>query len=108
MQQTVLNRLGGSGGLSTSGLRTTGPDTVGASTPSEQTTFSKGNVWGEVTYQCGDRSSDDRSGGWNRNLFQLTFGSDLYTAEETTFGAGFSPSNATMNPVYGSSTVQQG
>ncbi len=108
MQQTVLNRLGGSGGLSTSGLRTTGPGTAGASTSSEQTTFSKGNVWGEVTYQRGDRSSDDRSGGWNSNLFQLTFGSDLYTAEDTTFGAGFSLSNTTMNPVYGSSTVQQG
>ena len=108
MQQTVLNRLGGSGGLSTSGLRTTGPGTAGASTPSEQTTFSKGNVWGEVTYQRGDRSSDDRSGGWNSNLFQLTFGSDVYTAEDTTFGAGFSLSNTTMNPVYGSSTVQQG
>lgn len=73
MLQTVLNRLGGSGGLSTSGLRTTGPGTAGASTPSEQTTFSKGNVWGEVTYQRGDRSSDDRSVGWNRNLFKLTF-----------------------------------
>ena len=74
----------------------------------ESKTFSNGNIWGDLAYQRSDRSSDSHSGGWNSNLYQLTFGSDFYSANGSRLGAGFSLSNTTLNPVYGSSTIQQG
>ena len=91
-QQTVLNRLGDTPSLSTA----------------EAKAFSNGNVWGDLTYQRGNRSSDSQSGGWNSNLYQLTFGSDFYSANGTKIGGGFALSSTTLNPVYGAATIQQG
>jgi len=74
----------------------------------EAKSFSNGNVWGDLAYQRGNRASDSQSGGWNSNLYQLTFGSDFYSSNGTTLGAGFALSSTTLNPVYGASTIQQG
>lgn len=90
-QQAVLNRLGDTPSLTTA----------------EAKTFSNANVWGDLAYQRGNRSSDSQSGGWNSNLYQLTFGSDLYSSHGTTLGAGFALSSTAVNPVYGSATIQQ-
>lgn len=121
-QQAVLNRLGDMAGL---GLNMPMPSVnmstqVGgapsasvSSNPSvnpkaDAQSFSKGNVWGELAYQRGNRSSDSQSGGWNSNLYQLTFGTDFYSSNGTTAGAGLALSSTTLNPAYGSSTIQQG
>lgn len=66
------------------------------------------HIWGSATYQRGARSSDDRSNGWNSNLYQLAFGADLYRSGNVQLGAGFSLSNTSLNPTYGSSLIQQG
>ena len=121
-QQAVLNRLGETAGLNinmpmataTSATTLGGVPGAGVSSnpnvnpTAEAKAFSNGNIWGDLAYQRGDRSSDSHSGGWNSNLYQLTFGSDFYSSNGTTMGAGFSLSNTTLNPVYGSSTIQQG
>lgn len=100
-QQTVLHRLGDTAGFDTLAERF---NAQAAQAPS-----TSNNAWGSIDYQRGDRSGDDHSGGWSSDLFQLTLGSDLYVADETTLGAGFSVSNITLNADYsGSSTVQQG
>jgi len=70
--------------------------------------FSNGNVWGELAYQKGNRASDSYSGGWNSNLYQLVFGSDFIKANGLTVGGGFALSSTTLNPTYGSGTIQQG
>jgi len=74
----------------------------------EAKAFSNGNVWGELAYQRGNRSSDSQSGGWSSNLYQLTFGSDFYSSNGTIAGTGLALSSSTLNPAYGSSTIQQG
>jgi hypothetical protein len=121
-QQAVLNRLGDTAGLglnmpmaSTNMSTQVGgaPSAAVSSNPSvnpnaEAKAFSKGNVWGELAYQRGNRSSDNQSGGWSSNLYQLTFGSDFYSANGVTLGGGLALSSTTVNPVYGSSTIQQG
>ena len=100
-QQTVLHRLGDTAGFDTLAERF---NAQAAQAPS-----TSNNAWGSIDYQRGDRSGDNHSGGWSSDLFQLTLGSDLYVADETTLGAGFSVSNITLNADYsGSSTVQQG
>ncbi len=70
--------------------------------------FSNGNVWGDLAYQKGNRSSDSYSGGWNTNLYQLVFGSDYYVSEGFRVGGGIALSSTTLNPTYGSGTIQQG
>ncbi|CAN1572129.1 Ubl_ubiquitin domain containing protein [Burkholderiaceae bacterium] len=121
-QQAVLNRLGDTAGLglnmpmaSTNMSTQVGgaPSASVSSNPSvnpnaDAQSFSKGNVWGELAYQRGNRSSDSQSGGWSSNLYQLTFGSDFYSSNGTIAGAGLALSSTTLNPVYGSSTIQQG
>ncbi len=121
-QQAVLNRLGDTAGLtmttpmasaSTSTQVRGAPSAAVSSNPSvdpsaEAKAFSKGNVWGELAYQRGSRSSDSQSGGWSSNLYQLTFGSDFYSANGTTLGGGLALSSTTVNPAYGSATIQQG
>jgi hypothetical protein len=99
-QQSVLARLGDNASLGATGSLT--------NPTAETKSFSNRNVWGELTYQRGIRSSDSQSGGWNSNLYQLTFGSDFYKADRTTLGAGFALSSVTLNPVYGAATIQQG
>ena len=74
----------------------------------EARAFSNGNVWGDLAYQKGNRSSDSNSGGWNTNLYQLVFGSDFYVSNGMRLGGGIALSNTTLNPTYGSGTVQQG
>lgn len=111
MQRAVLNRMGDTAGLSmTQQLANNNPNVsaTNASSNADAKSFSKGNVWGDLAYQRGNRSSDSQSGGWNSNLYQLTFGSDFYTSNGATMGAGFALSSTTLNPVYGSSTIQQG
>jgi uncharacterized protein with beta-barrel porin domain len=121
-QQAVLNRLGDTAGLtmttpmtsaSTSTQMGGAPSAAVSSNPSvnpsaEAKSFSKGNVWGELAYQRGNRSSDSQSGGWSSNLYQLTFGSDFYSSNGTTLGGGLALSSTTVNPAYGSATIQQG
>jgi autotransporter-associated beta strand protein len=121
-QQAVLNRLGDTAGLglnmpmaSTNMSTQVGgaPSASVSSNPSvnpraDAQSFSKGNVWGELAYQRGNRSNDSQSGGWSSNLYQLTFGSDFYSSNGTIAGAGVALSSTTINPVYGSSTIQQG
>jgi autotransporter-associated beta strand protein len=121
-QQAVLNRLGDTAGLglnmpmASSNMSTQvggAPSAAVSSNPSvnpkaDAQSFSKGNVWGELAYQRGNRSSDNQSGGWSSNLYQLTFGSDFYSANGVTLGGGLALSSTTVNPVYGSSTIQQG
>ena len=122
VQQTVLSRLGDSAGsglnmptanlnsaLSLGGV----PSAAVSSNPNvnpnaEVKAISNGNVWGDLAYQRGNRASDNQSGGWNSNLYQLTFGSDFYSSNGTTLGGGFALSSTTINPVYGTATVQQG
>ncbi|MDN4015518.1 autotransporter domain-containing protein [Zwartia panacis] len=70
--------------------------------------FANGNVWGDLVYQKGHRTSDNYSGGWNSNLYQLVFGSDFLTTHGMTVGGGLALSNTTLNPSYGSGTIQQG
>jgi hypothetical protein len=121
-QQAVLNRLGDTAGLgmnmaipSTNMSTQVGgaPSTSVSSNPNvnpkaDAQSFSKGNVWGDLAYQRGNRSSDSQSGGWSSNLYQLTFGSDFYSSDGTIAGAGLALSSSTLNPAYGSSTIQQG
>jgi ubiquitin len=121
-QQAVLNRLGDTAGLglnipmaSTNMSTQVGgaPSASVSSNPSvnpnaDAQSFSKGNVWGELAYQRGNRSSDSQSGGWSSNLYQLTFGTDFYSSNGTIAGAGLAMSSTTLNPTYGTSTIQQG
>ena len=127
VQQTVLSRLGDTTGLGTPGALMNPNASVGINASSlgsvptsavssnpnvnpnaEVKTLSNGNVWGDLAYQRGNRASDSQSGGWNSNLYQLTFGSDFYSSNGRTLGGGFALSSTTINPVYGSATVQQG
>jgi hypothetical protein len=121
-QQAILTRLSETGSLGMTGQMDNpnmstqaggAPTAAVSSNPNvhqkaEAKSFSKGNVWGDLAYQRGNRSSDSQSGGWSSNLYQLTFGSDLYSSNGTTLGAGFALSSSTINPVYGSSSIQQG
>lgn len=74
----------------------------------ESKSLSNGNVWGDLVYQNGNRTSDSNAGGWNSNLYQLVFGSDFFTANGMKLGGGLALSNTTLNPTYGSATIQQG
>lgn len=131
MQQAVQARLGDTIGLglprsmnsadgnteamgSTNAVLSGGvPTAAMGSNPSvnpavDAASFSNGNVWGELAYQRGNRSSDNYSGGWSSNLYQLVFGSDFYAENGMKLGGGFALSSTTLTPVYGSATVQQG
>ena len=77
-------------------------------TNAEANAFTNGNVWGDLAYQKGNRSSDSYSGGWNTNLYQLVFGSDFYVSDGFRVGGGIALSSTTLNPTYGSGTIQQG
>lgn len=74
----------------------------------EYQSLTKGNIWGDLVYQKGNRSSDSYSGGWNSNLYQMVFGSDFYVTSGMRVGGGFALSSTTLNPTYGSGTLQQG
>ncbi len=93
-----------SGGVSSSAV-STNPN-VNLNT--EYMSLSNGNVWGDLVYQKGNRSSDSYSGGWNSNLYQLVFGSDFYASDALRLGGGIALSNTNLNPTYGSGTIQQG
>ncbi len=131
VQQAVLTRLGDTMGIGLPNSMTTpsgntalmsaantvlsggvAPATVSSNQAVDQTVeaqkFSNGNVWGDLAYQKGNRGSDNNSGGWNSNLYQLVFGSDFYTANGMKLGGGLALSNTTLNPTYGSGTIQQG
>lgn len=131
VQQAVLTRLGDTMGI---GLPNTMTSPVGnttlmatsntalsgglassavSSNPSvnpqaDYKSLTNGNVWGELVYQKGNRSSDSNSGGWNSSLYQLVFGSDFYVANGMRAGGGIALSSTTLNPTYGSGTIQQG
>jgi len=98
VQQAVLTRLGDTMGLglpqslispNTALMNTTNTALSGSVTNSAvgtnpnanlstgMTSLNNGNVWGELAYQKGNRSSDSNSGGWNSNLYQLVFGADF-------------------------------
>ena len=96
---TALN--GGIAGTAVSTNPSVNPNT-------EAKAFSNGNVWGDLAYQYGNRTSDSNSGGWNSNLYQLVFGSDFISANGMKLGGGIALSNTTLNPTYGSATIQQG
>ena len=130
-QQAVMSRLGDTMGLSLPGAMSNPaenmammarsnaalsggvPNASVSSNPSvnpkaESTAFSNPNAWGELAYQRGNRGSDGYSGGWSSNLYQLIFGSDFYAASGVRAGGGLALSNTTLNPSYGSGTIQQG
>ncbi|WP_290195029.1 autotransporter outer membrane beta-barrel domain-containing protein [Zwartia vadi] len=123
LQQAVLSRLGDTAGLNMSTpisgsmvslINNAGgvPSAAISSNPAvnpetDAKSFSNGNVWGDLAYQRGNRASDNQSGGWNSNLYQLTFGSDFYYSDSIMLGAGFALSNTTLTPVYGTATIQQ-
>jgi len=130
VQQAVLTRLGDTMGLGVpnamtpvgnSALMTSSnvalsgglaPSTV-SSNPSvdpntEYKSLMNGNIWGDLAYQKGNRSSDSYSGGWNSNLYQLVFGSDFYVAKGMRVGGGIALSSTSLNPTFGSGTIQQG
>lgn len=129
VQQAVMTRLGDTMGIGLPNSNPTGNTGLMATTntalsggvaisavstnPSvnpnaDAKTFSNGNVWGDLAYQYGNRNSDSNSGGWNSNLYQLVFGSDFYTANGMKIGGGLALSSTTLNPTYGSGTIQQG
>jgi hypothetical protein len=95
-----------SGGVTNAAV-SNNPD-VNAAIESKSLANANANVWGDLAYQKGNRSSDSHSGGWNTNLYQLTFGSDFYVTNGMKLGAGFALSSTTLNPTYGSGTIQQG
>lgn len=131
VQQAVMSRLGDTTGMA---LPSSMTSFVGNATPmdnanaaisggipsaavsfnphvnpnTENRSYSNGNVWGDMAYQRGNRSSDSYSGGWNSNLYQVVFGTDFYTANGMKVGGGLSYSNTNLNPKYGSGTIQQG
>ncbi len=74
----------------------------------EYKSLTNGNVWGDLVYQKGNRSSDSNSGGWNSNLYQLVFGSDFYVANGMRLGGGVALSSTTLTPIYGSGIILQG
>jgi fibronectin-binding autotransporter adhesin len=128
VQQAVMSRLGDTMGIGLPSAMTapTGnkalmgisatevvPTSAVHSNPSanlntENATFNNGKVWGELAYQKGNRSSDNYSGGWSSNLYQLVFGSDVYSKNGLTLGGGIALSNTVLNPSYGAATIQQG
>jgi autotransporter-associated beta strand protein len=131
LQQAVLSRLGDTMGISlpaamtnpagnttlmgnsnvalSGGVPTSATSSNPALNPSmEAKSFSNANIWGDIAYQQGNRSSDSYSGGWRSNLYQLVFGSDFYTENGMRIGGGVALSNTTLNPIYGSGTIQQG
>lgn len=98
------NNMALSGGLATSSVSSNprvDPNT-------EYKSLMNGNIWGDLAYQKGNRSSDSYSGGWNSNLYQLVFGSDFYVTKDMRVGGGIALSSTTLNPTYGSGTIQQG
>ena len=127
VQQSVLNRLGDTMGigLPSSMTNSTGNTDLMANTQAtmsggvataavstnpnaEAKSFNNGNIWGDLAYQKANRSSDEYSGGWNSNLYQLVFGSDFQTESGATIGGGLALSNTNLSPTYGSATIQQG
>lgn len=131
VQQAVLTRLGDTAGLGlpdvmtnpagnsalmnttntalNGGVASSAVSTNPSINPNaEAQAFSNKNVWGELAYQKGNRSSDSYSGGWNSNLYQLVFGSDWFKSNGMTMGGGFALSSTTLNPTYGSGMIQQG
>ena len=99
VQQSVLARLSENTGFGS--MQQANPVTTHSS-------LSNSRVWGDLSYQKLNRGSDSFSGGWNSNLYQLAFGSDWKSEQDLTLGGGFSLSNTSLNPVYGSGTIQQG
>jgi autotransporter-associated beta strand protein len=131
VQQAVQNRLGDTMGLSvpssmtnpagntalmgaTNTILNSGVASAAVSTnpnvnpKAEAKSYANGNVWGELAYQNGQRSSDSYSGGWSSNLYQLVFGSDFISANGMKLGGGLALSSTTLKPSYGSATIQQG
>jgi autotransporter-associated beta strand protein len=109
VQQTVRARLWS---INPSTGMGNGLDSLSATTnktqSAEQQVGTDRHVWGDATFQRGVRSSDNNSGGWNSNLYQVTFGVDLHASESLMAGGGISLSNTTLSPAYGSATIQQG
>ncbi len=130
VQQAVLTRLGDTMGIALPSAMTAAGNTVlmnstntalsgGVSSSavstnpvvqpeSEYKALTNGNIWGDLAYQKGNRGSDSNAGGWNTNLYQLVFGSDFYVSNGMRLGGGIALSNTTLNPTYGSGTIQQG
>jgi outer membrane autotransporter protein len=66
------------------------------------------NVWGELAYQHGSRSSDANASGFNSNLYQTVFGHDIYQNNSVKVGAGFALSTTGVSNTSGNATVGQG
>lgn len=65
------------------------------------------NVWGEIAYQYGSRSSDSNASGYNSSLYQAVFGTDLYQENGIKAGVGFTLSTTGLTNNNGSGTVGQ-
>jgi autotransporter-associated beta strand protein len=72
--------------------------------------IANGIVWGEITYQRGDRASHNGGNGYNNNLYQLVLGGDAYANAELGLkvGGGLALSNTSVIATHGNSTIQQG
>jgi outer membrane autotransporter protein len=66
------------------------------------------NVWGEIAYQNGNRTTDSNASGFNSNMYQAVFGRDIYNNNISKAGVGFSLSSTSVSMGSGSATVRQG
>jgi outer membrane autotransporter protein len=83
------------------------PDVNPRATPSNSS-LARGNVWGEIAYQYGNRAGDDKASGFSSNLYQMVLGVDGYKEHGITAGGGIALSNTNISANLGSGTVQQG
>jgi hypothetical protein len=66
------------------------------------------SVWGEIAYQNGNRTTDSNANGFNSNLYQTVFGTEIYNENNLKAGTGFSLSTTNVSMSSGSGTVRQG
>lgn len=83
------------------------PDVNPRATPSNSG-LARGNVWGEIAYQYGNRAGNDKASGFSSNLYQMVLGVDGYKEHGIAAGGGIALSNTNVSANLGSGTVQQG
>ena len=118
LQSIVLNRLSDSAmpvnsssmtsqnsmGIPNSNMRTNAE----VNSSKDVIATSNNKVWGEIAYQNGNRSSDLNASGFNSNLYQTVFGTEIYNENNIKVGTGFSLTNTNVSTKSGSGTVRQG
>ena len=118
LQSIVLNRFSDSA-MPVNSSSMTAQNTMGIPNSSMRTNAevnsskdliatSNNKVWGEIAYQNGNRSSDLNASGFNSNLYQTVFGTEIYNENNIKVGTGFSLTNTNVSTKSGSGTVRQG